>query len=177
MTLQVPPGDNLLRYVCANCGAIHYQNPKNVIGCIAEWRDKILLCKRAIEPRLGLWTLPAGFMENGETTAQTAARETLEEARGTVTNLALYGVFSLPHINQVYIMYRGDLQDGKAAVGAESSAVALLPEQSIPWDELAFPVITETLRLYFKDRQAGRYPVHVGDIIRGPAQQIRIIHY
>jgi len=177
VALRVPPGDNLLRYVCESCGTVHYQNPKNVVGCIPEWQDKVLLCKRAIEPRLDTWTLPAGFMENGETTAEAAARETLEEACGEVDNLTLYGLFSLPHINQVYLMYRGLLRAGKAEVGAESSEVALFSEQDIPWDNLAFPVIAETLRLFFKDRKTGQFPIHVGDIIRESNQQIRIIHY
>ena len=102
----IPPGDNLPRFVCARCGTIHYENPKIVVGCIPEWEKGILLCRRAIEPRHGLWTVPAGFMENGETTAQGALRETLEEANARVEMLGLYALFNIPHINQVYMLFR-----------------------------------------------------------------------
>ena len=177
VTLRVPPGDNLPRYICDNCATVHYQNPKTVVGCIPEWQGKILLCKRAIEPRLGRWTLPAGFMENGETTNEAAARETLEEACATVDNMVLYVLFSLPHINQVYLMYRGDLRDGIASAGEETSEVMLLEESEIPWDDLAFPVIEETLKLFYKDRQTGQFPMRTGDIIRGPDKKIQVVHH
>jgi ADP-ribose pyrophosphatase YjhB (NUDIX family) len=167
VALRIPPGDNLPRYVCDDCGNIHYQNPKIVAGCIAEWQGEILLCRRAIEPRLGLWTLPAGFMENGETTQHAAARETLEEARAEVVDLKLYGLFNLPHISQVYIMFRGCLRDGQFSAGVESLEAALFKEEAIPWEELAFPVVRETLRLFCRDRRAGAFPMHTGDIIRG----------
>ncbi|WP_333839650.1 NUDIX hydrolase, partial [Pelomicrobium sp.] len=108
---RVPPGDTLPRYVCPACGAIHYQNPKIVVGCIPEWEDRVLLCRRAIEPRYGYWTLPAGFMENGETTFQAALRETMEEARARVELGPLYTVYNLPHVNQVYLMFRARLLD------------------------------------------------------------------
>jgi len=174
--LRIPLGDNLPRYVCENCGTIHYENPRNVVGCVPLWQDRILLCKRAIEPRLGKWTLPAGFMENGETVADAAAREAQEEACATVDDLVLYGLFNLPHINQVYLMFRGILRDGKADVGEESSEVGLFEEQDIPWDNLAFPVIVETLRLFFKDRKRGEFPMRMADIVRGPDRKIQIIH-
>lgn len=177
VSLRIPPGDNLVRYVCDNCGTIHYQNPRNVVGCIPEWEGRILLCKRAIEPRSGYWTLPAGFMENGETTAAAAAREALEEACATVDDLRFYGLFNLPHINQVYLMFRGQLRDGKADVGDESSEVGLFTEDEIPWDELAFPVIHESLQLFFEDRRSGHFPVRMGDIIRQSGDKIEIIRY
>lgn len=162
--IKVPAGDNLPRHVCVSCDIIHYQNPKVVAGCIPEIDGKILLCKRAIEPRYGLWTLPAGFMENNETTAQAAAREALEEANARVTILSLYTMFSLPHIDQVYIMYRGKLENTDFGPGSESLEVELYEEKDIPWESLAFPVITETLRLYYRESAAGRFTTHTGDI-------------
>lgn len=165
----IPAGDNRPRYVCAACRTIHYQNPLIVAGCIPVWEDRILLCRRAIEPRHGLWTLPAGFMEKGETTPQAAQRETLEEACARVRVEALYTVFNLPHIDQVYMMFRAQLCDLDFAPGAESLEVALFTEADIPWERLAFPVMRETLRLFFADRaRGGDYPVHVGDIERLP---------
>jgi ADP-ribose pyrophosphatase YjhB (NUDIX family) len=175
--LRVPAGDNIPRYVCDACGRIHYQNPKIVTGCIAEYEDRILLCRRAIEPRLGLWTLPAGFMENNETTVQAAARETWEEANAEVDNLVLYALFNLPHISQVYIMFRGDLRAGKASAGSESLEVGLFSQQEIPWDRLAFPVIHESLDLYFDDKRTGCFAPRMGDIIRGQDRGIHINRY
>jgi ADP-ribose pyrophosphatase YjhB (NUDIX family) len=165
VSLRIPPGDNLPRHVCDACGTIHYQNPKMVVGCIPEWKDKILLCRRAIEPRYGLWTLPAGFMENGETTAQGALRETLEEAGARVEMGPLYTLLNLPHINQVYLMFRGRLLDLDFAPGEESLEVELFEEQDIPWDKLAFRSIHRTLELYFQDRRSGGHGFHFGDIL------------
>lgn len=165
VALRVPPGDNRPRFVCSACSAVHYQNPKVVAGCVAEWENKVLLCRRAIEPRLGLWTLPAGFMENDETTLQAAARETLEEASARVAIHSLYALFSLPHINQVYVMFRGRLLDLDFGPGTESLEVALFAEPEIPWSKLAFPVVHETLRLFFADRSAGAFGQHTGDIV------------
>ncbi|MCK5667152.1 MAG: NUDIX hydrolase [Thiotrichaceae bacterium] len=158
----IPQGDNRQRYVCQNCDMIHYENPKIVTGCIAQWQDKILLCRRAIEPRYGLWTLPAGFMENEETNLQGATRETAEEANAQVTNMSLYCVFSIAHITQVYTMYRGDLVDGEASPGIESLDTSLLTEDEIPWQNIAFHVIEETLRLYYQDKKQGRFKSHSG---------------
>ncbi len=177
VSIRVPSGDTLPRFVCDACGRIHYQNPKVVTGCIAAYEDRILLCRRAIEPRLGLWTLPAGFMENNETIAQAAARETWEEANANVDNLTLYGLFNLPHISQVYIMFRGDLRGGKASAGAETLEVGLFSQQEIPWESLAFPVIRESLELYFGDQRNGCFTTRVGDIIRGPDRRIQINRY
>jgi ADP-ribose pyrophosphatase YjhB (NUDIX family) len=161
---RVPSGDHRPRYVCDHCGAVHYQNPKVVAGCIPEWEDRLLLCRRAIEPRHGLWTLPAGFMENGETTAEGAARETMEEACARVAIIDLYALFNIPHINQVYLMFRARLLDPDFAAGNESLEVALFRETEIPWAKLAFPVVRETLRRYFDDRRRGHYGMHTGDI-------------
>ncbi|MEW8208657.1 MAG: NUDIX hydrolase [Candidatus Thiodiazotropha taylori] len=122
--VKVPDGDNRPRHVCDSCSTIHYQNPKIVVGCIPVWEDQILLCRRAIEPRYGLWTLPAGFMENGETSQQGAARETLEEATARVDVEGLYGLYNLPHINQVYLIFRSRLLDLEFAAGTESLEVA-----------------------------------------------------
>ena len=175
--VRIPEGDNLPRYVCTACATIHYQNTKIVAGCIPEWQGRVLLCRRAIEPRYGLWTLPAGFMENGETTPAAAARETLEEANAVVKDLELYGVFNLPHINQVYMLFRGRLQEGQASAGAETLEVRLCEEAQVPWDELAFPVIRETLELFFEDRRRGVYPLRMSDIMRGADNRIEVRRY
>ncbi|MGO9443768.1 MAG: NUDIX hydrolase [Thiobacillaceae bacterium] len=164
VTLRVPSDDNHLRHVCTVCGTIHYQNPKMVVGCIPEWEDKILLCRRAIEPRHGLWTLPAGFMENGETTAEGAARETWEEAGALIEMGPLYTLFNLPHINQVYLMFRARLLNLQYKPGVETLEARLFAEQEIPWDQLAFRTIKATLELYFRDRANGGFGFHFGDI-------------
>jgi ADP-ribose pyrophosphatase YjhB (NUDIX family) len=169
LEFRVPEGDTLPRYVCGQCGTIHYQNPKIVVGCLPEWQGRVLLCKRAIEPRKGLWTLPAGFLENGETLAAGALRETLEEADARVTIDSLYTVISLPHINQVYIMFRSTLADLDFGPGTESLEVALFREEDIPWDQLAFRTITRTLRNYFLDRKLGDFLVHLSAIERRAA--------
>ena len=177
VSLLIPDGDNRHRYVCDACKTIHYQNPNVVTGCIPEWEDRILLCKRAIEPRYGTWTLPAGFMENGETSMFGAAREAQEEANAQMRNMKLFCVFSIPHINQVYTMYRGELDQGLASPGAESLEVMLMREDEIPWERLAFPVIIETLKLYYQDRRSGDFSTHYGEIIKLDQKTIRIEHY
>ena len=177
VSLLVPVGDNRHRYVCDACGMIHYQNPNVVTGCIPEWDDRILLCKRAIEPRYGTWTLPAGFMENGESSMFGAAREAQEEANAQLRDMTLFCVFSIPHINQVYTMYRGVLDQGLASPGEESLEVMLASEDEVPWDKLSFPVIIETLKLYYEDRQSGRYRTHYGEIIKLDQKTIRVEHY
>lgn len=158
---RVPEGDDRLRYVCDSCTTIHYHNPRVIVGCVAAYEGRVLLCQRAIEPRLGFWTLPSGFMENGETTLLGAHRETWEEARGRVVDEGLYRLFDLPHINQVYLFYRGQLVDGAHAVGPESAATALLREDEIPWSDLAFPVMLDTLRDYFEDSKRGHFPFKI----------------
>ena len=164
VSLSIPEGDNLPRHVCQRCGAIHYLNPKLVIGCIAEWQDRILLCRRSIAPRYGLWTLPAGFMENGETTRQAAARETLEEACARVELGALFSLVNIPHINQVHLFYRARLLDTDFSAGLETLETALFAESEVPWQQLAFQSVTLCLRAYFSDRRAGRFMFHEDDL-------------
>lgn len=159
VTQRIPEGDSRLRFVCPDCQTIHYQNPRIIAGCLPVWEQQVLLCRRAIEPRRGFWTLPAGFMENGETLEQAAARETLEEACARVQGLQLYTLFDLPHINQVYMLFRAELVDLDFAAGEESLEVRLFDEQDIPWSELAFPTIGRTLECYFADRAAQLFPV------------------
>ena len=166
--LRVPEGDTLPRHVCADCGTIHYQNPKIVVGCLPEWERRILLCRRAIEPRYGLWTLPAGFLENGETLVQGALRETLEEADARVAIHGLYAVISLPQINQVYMMFRAALLDLDFGPGSESLEVRLFDEADVPWEGLAFRTIARTLRNFFLDRRQGAFALHVSAIERRP---------
>ena len=168
LTLKVPAGDNRLRHVCERCGTIHYQNPKMVVGCIPEWEDRILLCRRAIEPRYGLWTLPAGFMENGETVAECAVRETLEEAGARVELLGLYSLINLPDINQVYLMYRARLLDLDFQPGEESLEAALFSEAEIPWQDIAFRTIHITLDHFWADRKTGSYDLHVSSLYHKP---------
>jgi ADP-ribose pyrophosphatase YjhB (NUDIX family) len=172
--LAIPAGDHLPRHVCGSCGTIHYRNPKMVVGCIPEWvDDRILLCRRAIEPRYGLWTLPAGFMENGETVQQGAARETLEEAQARVAVGALYSMFNLPHIDQVYLLFRARLLNLDFGPGSESLEVALFDPADIPWDALAFPVVAESLRLFVADRANGIVGLRSGTIVRTPGEHMR----
>lgn len=164
VALIVPPGDNRERHVCNDCDTVHYVNPRIVTGCLPVWEDQVLLCLRAIEPRRGYWTLPAGFMENGETIAAGAARETVEEANARVSDLELYTIFSLPHISQAYMFFRAQLCDLEFSSGEESLDVRLFKEDEIPWDNLAFPVITQSLQFYFEDRRLGDYPVRSREI-------------
>ncbi len=162
--LRIPIGDDRSRFVCPSCHTIHYQNPRVVVGCLPVYGDRVLLCRRAIEPRREFWTLPAGFMENGESTLQGALRETWEEARARVDAPSLYRIFDLPHINQIYMFYRGELVDGAHASGPESLETALFEEADIPWQELAFPVVMEALREFFADRQSGQFPVRASEL-------------
>ena len=164
VSYRVPDGDNLPRAVCTACGTIHYENPKIVVGCIPEWEGRVLLCRRAIEPRSGLWTVPAGFMENGETTEQGACRETLEEANARVDELVLFSLYNLPHVNQIYVLFRGRLRDRDFSPGAESLETTLYAEADIPWDEIAFATVRNTLRHYFSDRRRGQFGFHLGTV-------------
>ena len=170
VAFRIPPGDSLPRHVCEQCGTIHYQNPKLVVGALAEWGDRILLCRRAIEPRHGMWTLPAGFMENEETTAQAAARETLEEACARIEVGELYTVIDVPHISQVHIIYRARLLDLDFRPGEESLEVALLREDEIPWDRIAFRSIAISLRHFFDDRRSGQWGVHTASLAPPPPE-------
>lgn len=162
---RVPDGDNRPRAVCPKCGHIQYENPKIVVGCIPEWEGKIVIARRAIQPRYGLWTLPAGFMENGETAGEGAAREALEEANAKVEIKELYTVYSLPSISQVYMLFRAQLLDPNVSPGEESLDVKFVDEQEVPWDELAFIMVKRTLRHYFDDRKTGVFIPRVGDIL------------
>ena len=161
VVLAIPPGDNLPRFVCEACGTVHYQNPRMVVGCLAEWQGRILLCKRAIDPRKGYWTLPAGFMENNETTDQAAARETAEEALAEAVDLEPFALVNVPHMSQVHLMFRSRLKDGKHAPGTESLETRLSEEQDIPWDEIAFASVRYTLERYLEDRRSGNFNFHI----------------
>jgi ADP-ribose pyrophosphatase YjhB (NUDIX family) len=153
--IQIPQGDTLPRSVCSACGVIHYRNPLVVVGCVPEWESKLLLCKRAIEPRLGYWTVPAGFMELGETLEEGAARETLEEACARVEIGSMLAAVSVRHVNQVHIMFRARLLDGKFSPGTESLEVRLFRPDEIPWDELAFRSVIFALRAFLSDPAGG----------------------
>ncbi len=161
---SIPPGDDRPRFFCKACGTIHYENPKLVVGCIPEWGDKIVLCRRAIEPRQGKWTLPAGYLENGETASDGAIREALEEACVQVKIIQPYALYNIPFINQVYLMFRARLIDQNYKAGSESLEVRLFSEDEIPWDQLAFRVIEKTLERYYSDRLKGEYCFHMDDI-------------
>ncbi|MGB0222405.1 MAG: NUDIX hydrolase [Luminiphilus sp.] len=156
---RVPEGEDRERAVCPACGEIHYVNPKIIVGCIPTVGDQVLLCKRAIEPRYGKWTLPAGFMENRETTEEGAAREMWEEAEARAVNMSMYRIFDVPHISQVYVFYRCEVADGQYGVGPESLETELFDEADIPWDQLAFPVVIEMLSEFFEDRKTQEFPV------------------
>ena len=174
---EIPEGDNRLRKVCASCDFIHYENPKNVVGCLLEWQGKVLLCKRAIEPRHGYWTLPAGFMENHESTIEGAAREAYEEATALCDELRLFSVYNLPRISQVYLMFFGKLRDGFAKASEETLEVGLFDESEIPWGELAFPVVTETLTRYYEMREQRDRRVYCADIFSRPGAPLDIVRH
>lgn len=163
----IPEGDDRHRHVCHSCNTIHYTNPRIVAGTIPVWEDRILLCRRAIEPRYGFWTLPAGFMENSETTTEAALRETLEEAECQVELQGLYTVLNVPHIDQVHMYFRAHMLDNRFGAGAESLETTLFHASEIPWDELAFPTVTETLsRFVHEFANNGPFEVVVDDIRR-----------
>jgi ADP-ribose pyrophosphatase YjhB (NUDIX family) len=162
----VPPGDQLPRYVCDACGSIHYQNPRLVVGCVPEHEGSILLCRRAIEPRRGYWTVPAGFMENGETLQQAAARESQEEALAEVAIGSLLAVVHVLHAHQVHVFFRAALPQARYGIGAESLEVALVRPAEIPWADIAFPSTDFALRRYLEDRAAGSDAHHFTTIDR-----------
>jgi ADP-ribose pyrophosphatase YjhB (NUDIX family) len=161
---QVPADDNRDRATCTVCGHVHYENPLNVVGTVPVWGDAVLLCKRNIEPRYGLWTLPAGFHELGETLAQGALRETAEEAGARIELEGLYTVLNVVRAGQVHFFYRARLLDANFAPGAETIEARLFSEEAVPWDELAFRTVRETLQRYFDDRRRGVFDMHCGDI-------------
>lgn len=172
VSLSIPAGDNRPRYVCGNCDAIHYQNPKMVLGSIPVWDEhgdmRILLCKRAIEPRLGYWTLPAGFMENNETTTEAAMRETIEEAGANIQLHELFSLLNVPHVHQVHMFYRATLLDLNYEAGIESLEVKMFSAEEIPWDDIAFQTVSHTLKFFLADHAAkkagGKYGFHTLDI-------------
>jgi ADP-ribose pyrophosphatase YjhB (NUDIX family) len=161
---RIPPGDSLPRAVCDACGSIHYENPKLVLGAIPEWEGRVLLCRRAIEPRYGYWTLPAGFMENSETAGDAAARETLEEAGARIEIGPAFSMVSVPYVNQVHIFFRARLLDLEFKPGDESIEVALFEEARMPWKDIAFRTVGLTLKHWFADRDRGSFDFHAEDI-------------
>lgn len=167
MRFAIPGGDDRERNICTACGGIFYSNPRNVVGCIVEHEGRILLCKRAIAPRLGFWTLPAGFLELGETTAEGAARETREEACAEAHVDGLFSMLDIPHIGQIHLFYRAHVSKPDCAPGPETTDVALVDEADVPWRQLAFPTVFRTLDLYFADRSRGRFTLHDGAIDKG----------
>jgi ADP-ribose pyrophosphatase YjhB (NUDIX family) len=175
VSLIIPPDDNRPRFVCNQCGVIHYQNPKMVIGSIPLWNHddetRVLLCRRAIEPRRGYWTLPAGFMENNETTADAAVRETSEEAGARIELHQLFSMLNVPHVHQVHMFYMATLLDLEYQAGIESLEVKLFTEAEIPWDDIAFPTIAHTLKFLFSDldrirKEGGSFNFHTLDIVK-----------
>ncbi|MFO1418837.1 MAG: NUDIX hydrolase [Methylotetracoccus sp.] len=166
--VAIPDGDDRPRHLCDACDTVHYQNPKLIAGCIPVWRDRILLCRRAIEPRKGYWTLPAGFMEMGETIAEAARREAHEEALVDVRIGEIFTIFSLPHISQVYFFFRAEMTDERYAAGPESLEVRLFDEHEIPWDELSFETVRRSLQFFVEDRRSGQFQLRVEDIARDP---------
>lgn len=161
----VPADDNRDRATCPACATVHYENPLNVVGTLPVWQDKVLLCRRNIEPRHGFWTLPGGFLELGETTEQGAIRETTEEAGARVELQGLYTLLNVVRVGQVHLFYRARLLDTCFAPGPESIEAQLFPEAEIPWDELAFRTVRETLKCYFDDRRRGQFGLHCADIV------------
>ena len=161
---RIPPDDNRERATCTACGEIHYENPLNVVGTVPVWGDQVLLCRRNIEPRFGFWTLPAGFMELGETTAEGALRETIEDAGANVEMQALFSVLNVVRVGQVHLFYRARMLDTSLNPGPESIEARLFREDEVPWDELAFRTVRQTLELFFEDRRRGSFGMHVADI-------------
>jgi ADP-ribose pyrophosphatase YjhB (NUDIX family) len=165
VTYRLPDdGDTRERAICPACHTVHYENPLNVVGTIPIWNDQVLLCKRNIEPRLGKWTLPAGFMELGETVMQGAARETQEEAGAQFQMLELFTLMNVVRVGQVHFFFRAQLTSPDFDPGHETQEARLFAEQDIPWDDIAFRTVRETLRCYFADRARGHYSLHQIDI-------------
>jgi ADP-ribose pyrophosphatase YjhB (NUDIX family) len=161
---QIPADDNRERAVCVGCETVHYENPINVVGTIPYWNDQVLLCRRNIEPRHGYWTLPAGFLELGESTSEGALRETVEEAGAHIDLQGLFSVLNVVRVGQLHLYYLAQLRDTQFAPGSETIEARLFDEFDVPWDELAFRTVRETLKYYFADRRRGQFGVHCADI-------------
>jgi ADP-ribose pyrophosphatase YjhB (NUDIX family) len=161
---RVPADDNRERAVCAACGTIHYENPLNVVGTVPVWGEQVLLCRRNIEPRFGLWTLPAGFLELGETTDAGALRETIEESGAEIELQGLFSVLNVVRVGQVHLFYRARMLSADLAPGPETIEARLFREHEVPWDEIAFRTVRETLVRFFDDRRRGQYGLHCADI-------------
>jgi ADP-ribose pyrophosphatase YjhB (NUDIX family) len=169
---RVPPGDHLPRHICDACGTIHYHNPRIIAGCVPEASDgRILMCRRAIEPRLGMWTFPAGFLELGEASSVGAARETLEEAQAEVEIDDLFAVIAVPYVSQVYLLHRGRMKSAHHGPTPESSETQLMREDQIPWDDIAFPTIYHGLKFFFEDRSRGIKSFHEMDLTLRPPRR------
>jgi ADP-ribose pyrophosphatase YjhB (NUDIX family) len=160
----VPADDNRERAVCPSCSTVHYENPLNVVGTVPVWGTQVLLCKRAIEPRRGFWTLPAGFLELGETTADGALRETIEEAGAQIELGPLFSVLNVARVGQVHLFYLATMRSQVLAPGSETLEARLFREEEVPWDEIAFRTVRESLRYFFDDRRRGQFGVHCADI-------------
>lgn len=160
ITLQIPAGDDRERHCCNNCGSIHYFNPRIIVACLPTWKNKIMLCKRGIEPRLDYWTLPGGFMEQGETTEEGAIRETWEETRAEVEIEHLHGIYNMPQINQVYFIYKAAMKSSTFETTPESTEIKLVEPKDIPWNSLAFTVMKKTLEQYVQNVPSGNRGFH-----------------
>ena len=161
---QVPAADNRDRATCTVCGQVHYENPLNVVGTVPVWGDEVLLCRRNIEPRYGLWTLPAGFLELGESTAQGALRETDEESGAQIELGALFSILNVVRVGQVHFFYLAKMTSPALDPGSETLEARLFREDEVPWDEIAFRTVRETLRFFFEDRRRGQFGMHCADI-------------
>ena len=164
---RIPAGDNRVRHCCPSCGTIHYQNPRMVLGTIPTWEGRILLCRRAIEPRYGYWTLPAGFMENDESTGEGAARETVEEAGARITLGEPFSILDVPHVQQVHMFFHAPMLGPELDPGPESLEAKLFDEADIPWNAIAFRTVAQTLKWFFEDRRNGSFSLHTGTIHYG----------
>ncbi len=161
---RMPADDNRDRAICTACGEIHYENPINVVGTVPVWGEQVLLCRRNIEPRFGMWTLPAGFLELGESTAEGALRETVEEAGAHIELQGLFTVLNVVRVGQVHLYYRARMLDAALDPGPETIEARLFLEHEVPWDELAFRTVRQTLEHFFADRREGTFGLHAGDI-------------
>ncbi|MCP1622509.1 NUDIX hydrolase [Pseudomonas nitroreducens] len=173
LSRQCPPGDTHERLTCAGCGYIHYENPKVIAGCIIERDGKYLLCQRGIPPRPGTWTLPAGFMENGETTEQAALREVWEETGVRADIVSPYSIFSVPTISEVYIIFRASVIEETGEHGPETLQVKFFAPEEIPWECIYYPAIRQILERYIEERQAGVYGIYMGNDDTGKVHFIR----